>query len=69
MERWHLAINHKKVTVVAFLDLQIAFDSARHLQFLEKIDEIGVDDETYAWLRFYLIDSNQRVASIRCVLS
>lgn len=47
-EKWKLAMDDDKVTAVALLDLRKAFDSVCHMQLLEKIDELGANDETWA---------------------
>ena len=62
------AIDQKKVTAVAYLDMSKAFDSINHCILLNKLTKIGLSETAVAWFRSYLSQRTQ-VVRINSTLS
>ena len=46
-------------TGAVFLDLNKAFDTVNHKMLLNKLDSLGLNNNTMDWFTFYLSDGEQ----------
>lgn len=57
----HKTIADNKKTLVAYLDLNKAFDSIKHSKLIETLKKLGIKNFALSWFRSYLSDRTQRV--------
>ena len=58
---WTTFYDHKKPTVVVYLDLAKAFDTISHSRLLHKLGSCGITNPLLEWLKNYLTQRYQRV--------
>ena len=58
-EDWRSAMDRKLVVGVVFIDFRKAFDSVPHNILLRKLQDLGIADDRWCWLRDYLTDPHQ----------
>ena len=61
VDEWKWAIDNKKLTVAAFLDLRKAFDVMNHRILLNKLKNAGITGTAIQWFESYLTDRKQYV--------
>ena len=57
------SINNKEVILAAFIDLKKAFDTVNHNILLEKLNNMGIRNQTVLWIKSYLGNRMQRTIS------
>ena len=58
------AIDNKKFSIGAFLDLSKAFDTVDHAVYFSKLEHYGFRGQTYDWLKSYFNNRSQTTMDI-----
>ena len=61
------SIDNGFVTGAVFLDLNKAFDTVNHKMLLNKLDCLGLNNNTMDWFTFYLSDGEQVTSIGNCL--
>lgn len=61
LDDWTTALDEGSCVHACYLDISKAFDRVDHSLLLQKIEDIGIAGDLFAWLRSYLSDRTARV--------